>query len=135
MKLSAGTVGTLLFTAVATAAFVWMAKRPVVEGNAMNFGMPMQATAAVEDKMPETQPATTEIPKVEIEPEKVEEAITPEASAPEPVKTDTPEEIKAEEISPPVPMSTDPTESPTGTNEMPTTDIPESFKNPTIPLN
>ncbi len=56
MKLSTGMIGTLLFTAVATAAFVWMAKRPVVDGNAIIFGMP--ASSAVEKKMTEAAAPT-----------------------------------------------------------------------------
>ncbi len=53
MKLSAGTIGTVLFTAAGIAVFVLMAKRPAVDGSAMNFGMPI-SEASVEEKMPET---------------------------------------------------------------------------------
>ena len=98
MKLSAGTIGTLLFTAVATAAFVWMAKRPAVDGSAMNFGMPIQSTAVVEGKAVEDAvPVSNEPNKEEVEPEKMEEATSaPEASAPEPANTDSPAETKTE---------------------------------------
>ena len=45
MKLSANSLGIFAFTAIATIAFVWMAKRPPVEKNqAMQFGMPLQKT-------------------------------------------------------------------------------------------
>lgn len=122
MKLSAGTIGTLLFAAVAITAFVWMAKRPAVEGNAMNFGMPMQSTTTVEDKAP----VSNEPKKEEVEPEKMEETTpAPEISAPESDNTDAPIEIKTEELSPDV-MPTDPTESPVEPETMPASDAPVS---------
>ncbi|MCF6190719.1 MAG: hypothetical protein L3J51_09575 [Cocleimonas sp.] len=122
MKLSAGTIGTLLFTAVATAVFVWMAKRPAVDGSAMNFGMPMQSTAVVEGN----EPVLNE-PKIEeVEPEKMEEATSaPENSTPEPTNTDVPAEIKTEESAPEA-MPTDSNESPVEPETMPATDVPTS---------
>ncbi len=92
MKLSAGTIGTLLFTAVAITAFVFMAKRPAVEGNAMNFGMPIQSTAVeekVEEKMPE---ATTTEPAVSGE--EATTPVIPDANMPLPTDTD----VKTEEM-------------------------------------
>ena len=143
MKLSAGTVGTLLFTAVAIAAFVWMAKRPAVEGNAMIFGMPAQSTTAkAEEKAPEVTapeaesapeapvapeaPAAPEV-KEQAEPEKAEIAtpsapIPPvnEASTEAPINTDSAvEETKIEETAP----EAIPTDS------MPATDAPASPAN------
>jgi len=55
MKLSAGTIGTLAFTALATAAFVWMAKRPAVEISAMQFGMPTSKASGATPKVVETK--------------------------------------------------------------------------------
>ena len=55
MKLSAGTIGTLVFTALATAAFVWMAKRPAVEISAMQFGMPTTKAGDAAPKVVETK--------------------------------------------------------------------------------
>ena len=123
MKLSAGTIGTVLFTAAGIAVFVLMAKRPAVDGYAMNFGMPMQS-AVVEEKMPEAtapkaapttetttttsmpEAAGTEMPvtpevepaEAKVEPVKVEETTpvpaTSETSMPAPTDT----EIKTEEM-------------------------------------
>ena len=121
MKLSAGTIGTILFTAVATAAFVWMAKRPVVEGSAMNFGMPMPLATRAEDKAP-----AFNVPK-EVAPEKMEEATSaPETSAPEPTSNaDAPAESKTEELAPEA-MPTDSTESPVAPEAIPATDAAPS---------
>ncbi len=125
MKLSAGTIGTLLFTAVATAAFVWMAQRTPdksVDRNAMNFGMPIRSAAVVEDKAP----VSVEPKKEEVKPEKIEETTSaPETSTPEPTNTDAPAEIKTEESAPEA-MPTDSTESPVEPETMPTTDVPTS---------
>ena len=48
MKISTNTIGLLVFTAAATAAFVWMAMRPAVEGTAMSFGMSAQSTSTAD---------------------------------------------------------------------------------------
>ena len=48
MKLSANTLGIFAVTAIATTAFVWMVKRPPVEGQVIQFGMPSQTATAVE---------------------------------------------------------------------------------------
>jgi len=55
MKLSANTLGIITFTAIATTAFAWMAKRPAIEGQIIQFGMPLQAdntTENTKDAMP-----------------------------------------------------------------------------------
>lgn len=68
MKLSSNTIGILLFTVIASMAFVWMAKRPAVDGQTISFGMPIKATSA-ESKTPEAEPEPAQVS----EPEKVEE--------------------------------------------------------------
>jgi len=127
MKLSAGIIGTVLFTAVATAAFVWMAKRPAVDGNAMSFGMPLQSAAVVEDAIAEDKAPVANEPKMEeVEPEKMEEVTSaPEAGTPEPSNADAPVEIKAEEPAPEA-TPTDSNESSVEPETMPTTDAPAS---------
>ncbi len=50
MKLSANTLGMLVFTAIATTAFVWMAKRPATNTKVMQFGMPLQSTTATKEE-------------------------------------------------------------------------------------
>lgn len=66
MKLSANTIGTLIFTAIATAAFVWMAKRPAVEATAINFGIPSQTTSATNSSAePKVKEAQVDTPVVE----------------------------------------------------------------------
>ena len=52
MKLSANTLGMFTFIAIATTAFVWMAKRPPVESQITQFGMPLQATTTAEKATP-----------------------------------------------------------------------------------
>ena len=96
MKLSAGTIGTVLFTAAGIAVFVLMAKRPAVDGGAMNFGMPLpsvtEGTMPETTTAPDTTPATTETtptastpeataPTTEAEPVKVEEVATDSATS------------------------------------------------------
>jgi len=49
MKLSANTLGIITFTAIATTAFAWMAKRPAIEGQIIQFGMPLQASDTTEN--------------------------------------------------------------------------------------
>ncbi len=44
MKLSANSLGIFVLTAITTTAFVWMAKRPPVEGYAIKFGMPLASS-------------------------------------------------------------------------------------------
>ena len=77
MKLSASTIGIVLFTVAGIAVFVLMAKRPAVDGSAMNFGMPVQS-AVVEEKTPEaTTPEATSI-TTETTTTSMPEATTPE---------------------------------------------------------
>lgn len=103
MKLSSGTIGTVLFTAAGVAAFAWMALRPAVEGNAMNFGMPLATASSVEktveEKMPEATVPTTE--------EAAMPVTTPETSMPSSTEstTEATPEIKTEEM--PAAPSTD----------------------------
>ncbi len=92
MKLSAGTVATLLFTAVGTAAFVWMAKRPAVDITAMNFGMPIQTTAS----SPEKEQPEKKAEEAVSEPEKKTEEASKEPSASE-EKAEPVEQPKTEE--------------------------------------
>ncbi|MEE9310621.1 MAG: hypothetical protein V3U64_06330 [Cocleimonas sp.] len=136
MKLSSATIGTLLFTAVGLAAFVLMAKRPAVDGNAMNFGMPASSATstadskvdtAVDVKTPEAvtpktiaTPAATSTPSPEVPsmpktPEaptlpavNSEPVVAPVIPAAEPVKMD-------EVVTPPVvPVTAPNTAAPTG---------------------
>ena len=120
MKLSAGTIGTVLFTAAGIAVFVLMAKRPAVDGSAMNFGMPMP-TVVAEEKMPEATtpeatPTTTETatetttsapeatttPEMpatsEVEPVKTEEAMAMPATSETSMPASTDTETKTEEM-------------------------------------
>ncbi len=71
MKLSSNFIGAIIFTALAVVAFVWMAMRPAVEGNAMSFGMPVQSEVVAEvlETVPNPEIKTEEV----IEPEKTEE--------------------------------------------------------------
>lgn len=83
MKLSSNTIGTLIFLAIAVVIFVLMAKRPAVDGNALNLGMPMQVESKTEPTFVETPAAPEPEIKTE-EPVKKEEpttgTVTPEAS-------------------------------------------------------
>ncbi len=70
MKLSSNTVGILVIIGLATAAFVWMAKRPAIEGNALVLGMPstQEAAPVVTDVAKDAKaPATTTEPVTETE--------------------------------------------------------------------
>ncbi len=108
MKLSKAMIGTLLFAAVGAAAFVWMVKRPAVDGNAMIFGMPTSSVATTEEKVEEKIPeatipaantSTTEAstPNTETEPTPVaEETTSVPATSDEPAPSET--EIKKEEM-------------------------------------
>ena len=94
MKLSAGTIGTVLFTAAGIAVFVLMAKRPAVDGSAMNFGMPI-SEASVEEKMPEaTMPEEAATTTTNTE---TTTSSTSEASAPNMPATPEVEPVKTEE--------------------------------------
>lgn len=136
MKLSAGTIGTVLFTAAGIAVFVLMAKRPAIDGNAMNFGMPISPAVAEEKmpeattpeaastsaettatSMPEPEAATAEVPPTaEVEPVKAEETTTiPATSEPSmPASEDT--ETKAEEIPAAMPIDAPAVDGSTTTN-------------------
>jgi hypothetical protein len=129
MKLSAGTIGTVLFTAAGIAVFVLMAKRPAVDGSAMNFGMPIPAVVA-EKKIPEV--ATPEVTPAVIETTTETTTSMPEATAPkvpatpkvEPVKTEETTTIPAEpaESEASAPVSLDEEAIKAIKEEMPTTD-------------
>jgi hypothetical protein len=88
MKLSAGTIGTVLFTVAGIAVFVLMAKRPVVDGGAMNFGMPLSSSSVKAETMPEVTTTPDEAPATS----------TPEATAPTESVTPEPEPVKTEEV-------------------------------------
>lgn len=68
MKITSNLIGTLLVAAIGTAAFVYMAKRPAVEGNTVLFGAPNKISASTtskdmqkeEPKQEETVAETTE---------------------------------------------------------------------------
>jgi len=94
MKLSANTIGTLIFTAIATAAFVWMAKRPAVEATAMNFGIPSQTTSATNSSAePKVKEAQVDTPVVEETVEKIQEDISG-------AKTENPAEVEVPATTP-----------------------------------
>jgi len=109
MKLSANTIGALLFTAAGIALFVLMANRMPEEGDdksAMNFGMPIfgeLVSDAVEEKVseratPEVAPKTVESTTVsmpEAEPVTAEEPKVEESTA---MPSTPPAEMKTEEI-------------------------------------
>jgi len=92
MKLSTGTIGTLIYTAIATAAFVWMAKRPAVEATAMNFGMPSQSISAA-SSITESEAKEEKVDEPEEKMEATEINTTTEETTTEPekpVETDAP---------------------------------------------
>ena len=70
MNTSSNTLGMLIFTALAIAVFVLMALRPAVDGNTINFGVPLSTDMAASTESPEATtmeqpieqqaPATTE---------------------------------------------------------------------------
>ena len=66
MKLSSNSVGMLIFTALAIAVFVFMALRPAVDGNAMNFGVPLSTDISASTISPEA--TSMEAPATEAEP-------------------------------------------------------------------
>ncbi|MEE9445683.1 MAG: hypothetical protein V3V19_08455, partial [Cocleimonas sp.] len=53
MKTSTGTIVLILFTVIATAAFVWMAKRPAADSNALVFGVPASGASSSSQASPE----------------------------------------------------------------------------------
>ena len=98
MKLSSNSVGMLIFTALAIAVFVLMALRPAVDGNAMNFGVPLSTDTAASTMSPETTPMEAPATEAEAEPAPVTieqntssenvsetstETVTPESTAPD----------------------------------------------------
>ena len=93
MKLSSNSIGTLIFLAIAVVIFVLMAKRPAVDGNALNLGMPMQVeskTTVVEMQAAPEPEAKTEEPTTE--------TVTTEASdTTAPVETTMPTEPPKED--------------------------------------
>jgi flagellar biosynthesis GTPase FlhF len=101
MKPSTGTIGLLIFTAIATAAFVLMAKRPAVDSNALVFGMPKTAGTSASS----STPPTTAEPKVEAAKEQVEDKPDTQSTAAE-------AEPKTEEVTAPATTPT-PAESTT----------------------
>ena len=76
----------LSFTAIATIAFVWMTKRPNIEADVMQFGMPSISTQT-EKKIVEptdkpqllNEKPTEELKEVEETTEEVEEKISTDA--------------------------------------------------------
>ena len=88
MKLSANTLGIFAVTAIATTAFVWMVKRPPVEGQVTQFGMPSQTATAVE-KAKDTPELVDEKP--------AEGSATEGSSSAESSEAEKPEEASSEE--------------------------------------
>jgi type IV secretory pathway VirB10-like protein len=72
MKLSNNSIGALIFTALAIAVFVLMVIRPPTEGNAMNFGVPINPETATNTNAP--VPETPVMPNIE---SNTEELTTP----------------------------------------------------------
>ena len=60
MKLSANTIGLFTFIVISSTAFVYMAKRPPVEGNAISFGMPVNKSATENNDSKSTAEDTTQ---------------------------------------------------------------------------
>ncbi len=81
MKLSSNLISILIFLAITTAVFIWMAMRPAVDGNAMIFGMPNSNSASntVETMAKEADTTSTESSSVEQSSENDEEKVTDEA--------------------------------------------------------
>ena len=139
MKLSAGTVGTLVFTALATTAFVWMAKRPPVDVTAMQFGMPSMKTEEAK-KAEGTAPQVVEDKKEAAamapeatttnETEKKEEPASPAASEQpaEPIKTEGTTEPASETIAPAEPTDALKKDDNTGTDNVSSNANPETPK-------
>ncbi len=124
MKPSNNSIGILIFTLLAAIAFFFMAKRPAVEGNALNFGMPIHTQATQTDSTASTVEATTsdvEQTTETPEPATVEttEAKEKEAVQQEEVKIapdqNTEPKIKVEEVTPTkdTPATTSPKEEST----------------------
>jgi len=84
MKLSSSLISILVFIAITTAAFIWMAMRPAVEGNAMIFGMPNIATttANTEPQSTKAEPAKAEVNMPESAPQSAEDVKTPDTDVP-----------------------------------------------------
>ncbi|MEE9327578.1 MAG: hypothetical protein V3U71_09815 [Cocleimonas sp.] len=82
MKLSSNLIGSLLIAAIGTTAFVYMAKRPAVEGNTVIFGAPNQIGASTTSKVEEQEVPKQEETLVETTEAKVEttESTTTEAT-------------------------------------------------------
>ena len=98
MKLSSNSIGILIFTLLAAAVFFFMAKRPAVEGNVLNFGMPMQSQASStppETPTPKVEEDTTSVATDNAEPVKEEpkETVTEEIKS-EKVKTESAEPVE-----------------------------------------
>ena len=89
MKSKGNTFGIIVFTALATTAFVYMVQRPAIEAQITQFGMPAKAAATeepkaapelVEEKTPEK---SMEVEKVEASPEATTETKPEETSTEE----------------------------------------------------
>ena len=125
MKLSNNFIGALIFTVLAIIVFVLMAMRPVVEGDAMIFGMPVKVESAPEAAV---IPPATEI--------KTEEVI-------EPVKTEEPDAtitpapaVEAPVMNSPATTESMPTEAPQVESVVePTSVMPETPSEPVTPAN
>lgn len=84
MKLSSNLISILIFIAITTAAFIWMAMRPAVEGNAMIFGMPNTSTTTVstESQSTEAEPVKAEVNMTETAPQSTDEDKTTDTAVP-----------------------------------------------------
>jgi hypothetical protein len=94
MKLSSNLIGSLLVAAIGTAAFVYMAKRPAVEGNTVMFGAPTLIGASTASKDEVKEVAKQEEVMVETTEAKVEssENTTTEAATTNTSETSSPVE-------------------------------------------
>jgi len=130
MKLSSNTIGILVVTAIATAAFVWMAKRPAVEANVFALGMPVkQENSTKEEKVTTVEEAAPASTDKSPDTKAAEASQTPQTTNDADIKSESKEEKQTEtsETMPAVQDDSPKTEeamSKTTTEESNTTKIP-----------
>ena len=99
MKTSSNTIGLLIFVIIATTAFVYMAKRPPIEGKAINFGMPIKST---DSTTKEAKESNTESQTDANLPETETQDITPAETTETTETTEPDSQAKSPTESPPV---------------------------------
>ncbi|KAG1707649.1 Octaprenyl diphosphate synthase [Nymphon striatum] len=104
MKLSSSSIGALLFTAIGTTAFAFMAKRPAVDATAMQFGMTNSTTQTTSTnstapKEPESSPSDTSAVSDKTPVEEKENIAAEAAPATEKVEATTAQESKTDDTS------------------------------------